>query len=123
MKYFHDEETQTVYAVGEIVARARRETKTKRRPNPRVLGYDVSQETQVTSAGNWIDPATNRWHAPVFFHERESYDDRDSEELAIMWFRKSHFGRGSGNEITQAEYELLHVRYEAMAKANKPSKA
>lgn len=120
MLYFHDEASRTVYAVAEPTLSERRPKPTKRKPHPEVTDYDVSVEIAITKAGNWLTTG-GLWHEPVTRLADQSYrPSQDTRESAMRRFRSWLFTSDFGTEVTRDEYEVLHARYEAEARSNRP---
>lgn len=119
LRYYHDESRRTVYEVQDPPdVQPRMETRTKQRRNPKRLGCTVSARIRITRADNYLTPE-GRWAYQVQDYPQQHYDSRDSNEQAARMFQALHL-QGFGVEITKAEYDALHEKYEAEARANKP---
>lgn len=120
MKYYHDPEHKTVWAVPETPdVHERKETITKRRKHPKRIGWTVYAQIEETRADNWIKPNSQQWFYPVRHHPREHFDAHYTREDVIMYFSGRNLGP-CGDEITAAEYAELKKKYEGIAESNRP---
>jgi hypothetical protein len=106
MLFYHDEASESIYAVDEIPIV--RENKKKHR-------WHVSSQWDIVRADNYT--IQGRWRFSVSEHPHDEYDsDRDDREAVISFFRMNN--SPPGKRIDAASYLALKQCYEAKIAEN-----
>ena len=115
MKYYHDANAETVYAMEMPPSVTEQKDKRGRR-----TGWYVSGRITITRADNALLQPRPQWKYRVLDFPTQSFDahDSDSESDVIGYFLMHHEPKGLG--IDAETYKKLHAEYEAKARKNKP---
>ncbi len=116
-RYFHN-------AASKIVYRCRNEPQVhERKHRGKLTAWQVSLETEITRADNWLE-SPNQWHFAVMEPRRQEFDyPRYSREQAVDWFLQRHSPDRwdtDAVEIDASTYEAIETEYKAGAMTNKP---
>ena len=109
-KYFHDADKRIVYKIPERPSVIDMKDDNTGRRN----SWFVDMEVHITRADNKM--VNGRWQHNVFLHPSHSYEPNEKRDDAEFYFLQSN--RPKGVEILEAEYEWLHIEYEAEARFN-----
>jgi len=113
-KYFHDPSSKTVY-------RCRSDPQvTELKFRGRLSGWQVSLDTDVTRADNWL-ASSSQWHFPVLELRQQEFEfPRYSREQAVSWFLQRHSpAQWNTIEIDEPTFDALESEYKAQALKNK----
>lgn len=81
----------------------------------------VTARIEITRADNYTKQKTQAWAYPVSDNPQEQYiESRDSKEVAIMWFKRSHYPKMP--EVDRATYLKYEKLYRDCAERNVPPK-
>lgn len=107
-KYIHDRENRIVYKHPE---KPNVQEEKDRKGNR--TGWWISMTVDITKAENKLH--NNQWDYPTSAYPRQHLHVQYPKEIAISYFMINH--APPGEEISQSEYEKLHKKYDAEARA------